>query len=380
MPPDVVARPALLNEQSEIDYYMRTIRLGHDLAVTAAVERHAAYAELEVPKVPYRLSATRPKHVVPPLPCGDFVGDLLQPAAEEDESVPESCDVNVRLSVVRDEDATVAAREKAHNAAVALEVARAAAERVAAAKARAARAKAAAEKAKAAAAGGGGWNERSGRYLEAKAHDLDGDNMLDFDEFCALVREREAGEHTEEELRERFVALDADGSGQVDFNEYAAQAPRSAAAGGPATILDAPAAAAAVADIYRVDAQVRAESPPVIERPRSPKPRLVMTNSEWGVCALARRMHVTFAWECGPVALEAQEMVRTLGLPYYNPYEQLGKDDATIEQQFRHSLHRSYEVKSALHILYTHSTHTLHSSRALLPRAPVHCSMISHPF
>ena len=50
--------------------------------------------------------------------------------------------------------------------------------------------------------------------------DADADNKLDFDEFCAMVKERESGEHTVDELRERFKALDADGSGQVDMNEY----------------------------------------------------------------------------------------------------------------------------------------------------------------
>jgi Ca2+-binding EF-hand superfamily protein len=53
-----------------------------------------------------------------------------------------------------------------------------------------------------------------------QAHDTDQDGKLDFNEFCALVREREMAEFSEEELRARFVALDADGSGQVDVSEY----------------------------------------------------------------------------------------------------------------------------------------------------------------
>ena len=56
--------------------------------------------------------------------------------------------------------------------------------------------------------------------MDYQAHDADQDNKLDFDEFCALVREREAGDHTDEELQARFTALDSDGSGKVDLNEY----------------------------------------------------------------------------------------------------------------------------------------------------------------
>ena len=56
--------------------------------------------------------------------------------------------------------------------------------------------------------------------VDYQAHDTDGDHKLDFDEFCALVRDRESGDHTEEELRARFEQLDADGSGQVDLHEY----------------------------------------------------------------------------------------------------------------------------------------------------------------
>ena len=53
-----------------------------------------------------------------------------------------------------------------------------------------------------------------------EAADVDQDNKLDFGEFCAMVRDREEGDHTEDELRERFTALDADGSGKVDMSEY----------------------------------------------------------------------------------------------------------------------------------------------------------------
>ena len=56
--------------------------------------------------------------------------------------------------------------------------------------------------------------------MEMQAIDKDNDHKLDFGEFCALVRERELGDHTDEELEERFKALDADGSGKIDMNEY----------------------------------------------------------------------------------------------------------------------------------------------------------------
>jgi Ca2+-binding EF-hand superfamily protein len=52
------------------------------------------------------------------------------------------------------------------------------------------------------------------------AVDEDGDKQLDYDEFCALVALREKGHFTQEQLRERFDALDLDGSGYVDLNEY----------------------------------------------------------------------------------------------------------------------------------------------------------------
>ena len=52
------------------------------------------------------------------------------------------------------------------------------------------------------------------------AADADQDGKLDFTEFCAFVRDREEGNFTEMDLRLRFMALDADGSGKVDMSEY----------------------------------------------------------------------------------------------------------------------------------------------------------------
>ena len=43
---------------------------------------------------------------------------------------------------------------------------------------------------------------------------------LSFSEFCQLVREREIGDHTPQELRKRFRALDLTGSGFVSKDEY----------------------------------------------------------------------------------------------------------------------------------------------------------------
>ena len=54
-------------------------------------------------------------------------------------------------------------------------------------------------------------------YIEA---DTDESNTLDFDEFCALVKRVEAGTHTDDELRARFVSLDANGNGTIERNEY----------------------------------------------------------------------------------------------------------------------------------------------------------------
>ena len=49
----------------------------------------------------------------------------------------------------------------------------------------------------------------------------DPDNVgLNFDEFCALVRKREAGEHTMEKLGNRFQLLDITRSGRIELHKY----------------------------------------------------------------------------------------------------------------------------------------------------------------
>ena len=51
--------------------------------------------------------------------------------------------------------------------------------------------------------------------------DADGDNNLNFAEFCVFVRAREKNRHhTEAQLRSRFTALDLNGNGYVDMSEY----------------------------------------------------------------------------------------------------------------------------------------------------------------
>ena len=64
-----------------------------------------------------------------------------------------------------------------------------------------------------------GQEELRARFDDFHMYDTNGDHVLDYSEFCAMVRDRE-GELTEAELLARFEAVDADGQGTVDLLEY----------------------------------------------------------------------------------------------------------------------------------------------------------------
>ena len=74
--------------------------------------------------------------------------------------------------------------------------------------------------------------------MEFDAHDIDRDRKLDFREFSKLVREREIGIQTEEALRKRFNALDADGNGSIDASEFIKFALRDALQRSSARVVD----------------------------------------------------------------------------------------------------------------------------------------------
>ena len=70
------------------------------------------------------------------------------------------------------------------------------------------------------------------------AADVNRGGVLDLDEFCRFVRAREEGEFSDLELRARFAAMDADGSGTVDMSEYLRWSLRDALARSAERVMD----------------------------------------------------------------------------------------------------------------------------------------------
>jgi Ca2+-binding EF-hand superfamily protein/tetratricopeptide (TPR) repeat protein len=56
--------------------------------------------------------------------------------------------------------------------------------------------------------------------MEFDAADVDRDTKLSFEEFGAMIREREEGEHSEEELRVRFNSIDENNNNRIDLDEF----------------------------------------------------------------------------------------------------------------------------------------------------------------
>ena len=74
--------------------------------------------------------------------------------------------------------------------------------------------------------------------MEFDAMDLDRNATLGFDEFCTMVRNREMGVHSESALRQRFDAIDADGSGTLEMPEFIKYALREALSRSAAAVAD----------------------------------------------------------------------------------------------------------------------------------------------
>ena len=64
------------------------------------------------------------------------------------------------------------------------------------------------------------FREAAQKHSAAYHAHMNSKHELDFAAFCALVRERERGVHSEDELRRRFTRIDRSGSGSITTEEY----------------------------------------------------------------------------------------------------------------------------------------------------------------
>ena len=74
--------------------------------------------------------------------------------------------------------------------------------------------------------------------MEFDAADVNKDSQLDFGEFSKMVREREQGTHTEEELRARFDSIDTDHNQKIDLEEFIAYSLRDALSRSASRVID----------------------------------------------------------------------------------------------------------------------------------------------
>lgn len=74
--------------------------------------------------------------------------------------------------------------------------------------------------------------------MEYDAADVNHDTKLDFAEFSTMIREREAGGHTEDELRARFDSIDENKNDRIDLDEFIRFSLRDALARSSARVID----------------------------------------------------------------------------------------------------------------------------------------------
>ena len=74
--------------------------------------------------------------------------------------------------------------------------------------------------------------------MEYDAADVDKDTKLDFNEFSAMIKDREHGEHTEEELRARFKSIDENNNNRIDLDEFIRFSLRDALSRSSARVID----------------------------------------------------------------------------------------------------------------------------------------------
>jgi len=74
--------------------------------------------------------------------------------------------------------------------------------------------------------------------MDYDAADVNQDSKLSFDEFSAMIREREDGVHTHAELKARFESIDENGNNRIDLDEFIRYSLRDALQRSAARVID----------------------------------------------------------------------------------------------------------------------------------------------